>query len=41
MEVRGHLHVLAALPMGIRPQYSFDRRLGGPQSQSGCSGKEK
>jgi len=28
-------------PWGKRPQYPFDRRLGGPQRWSGCSGKEK
>jgi hypothetical protein len=28
-------------PQGKSPQYPLDRRLGGPQSQSGHSGKEK
>jgi hypothetical protein len=28
-------------PQGKRPWYPFDRRLGGPQSQSGRGGKEK
>jgi hypothetical protein len=26
---------------GKSPWYPLDRRLGGPQSQSGCSGEEK
>jgi hypothetical protein len=28
-------------PLGISPRYPFDRKLGGPQSQSGCCGVEK
>jgi hypothetical protein len=28
-------------PRGKSPRYPLDRRLGGPQSQSGCSGREK
>jgi hypothetical protein len=28
-------------PQGNSPQYPLDRRLGGPQSQSGGSGEEK
>jgi len=28
-------------PQGKRPLYPLDRRLGGPQSQSGCGGEEK
>jgi hypothetical protein len=28
-------------PWGKSPWYPFDRRVGGPQSWSGCSGKEK
>jgi hypothetical protein len=28
-------------PQGKGPWYPLDRRLGGPQSQSGCSGEEK
>jgi len=28
-------------PQGKSPWYPLDRRLGGPQSQSGCSGEEK
>jgi len=27
-------------PWGKSPQYPLDRRLGGPQGQSGCGGKE-
>jgi hypothetical protein len=41
MEMSGQLHVLAALPPGKDPQYPLDRRLGGPQSRSGCSSEEK
>jgi len=26
---------------GPTPQYPFDMKLGGPQSQSGCSGKRE
>jgi hypothetical protein len=37
MEVSGQLHAPAALP----PGYPLDRRLGGPQSHSGCGGEEK
>jgi hypothetical protein len=28
-------------PQGVSSQYPLDRRLGGPQSQSGHSGEEK
>jgi len=28
-------------PQGKCPSYPLDRRLGGPQSHSGCSGEEK
>jgi hypothetical protein len=28
-------------PQGKSPRYPLDRRLGGPQSCSGCSGEEK
>jgi hypothetical protein len=41
LEVRGQLHVPAALPRGKSPRYPLDRRLGGPQSQSRRRGKEK
>jgi hypothetical protein len=39
--VSGQLHAPAALPPGKRPRYSFDRRLGGPQSRSGRYGEVK
>jgi hypothetical protein len=32
------LHASAALPPGRRPLYILDRKLGGPQSQSGRGG---
>jgi hypothetical protein len=35
MEVSGQLHAPAALLSGRDPWYTFDRRLGGPQSRSG------
>jgi hypothetical protein len=35
------LHVLATLSQGKSPQYPLNRRLGGPQSQSGHSVLEK
>jgi len=43
MEVSGHLHAPTTLRLGKKepPQYTFDRRLGGPQSWSEYSGKEK
>jgi hypothetical protein len=41
MEVSGQLHALAFLPQGKSPWYPLDRRLDGPQSQSGCGGEEK
>jgi hypothetical protein len=31
----------SVLPPGKSPRYSLDRRLGGPQSQSGLHGEEK
>jgi len=34
-------HVPATLPLGKEHQYPLDRKLGGPWSQSGCSGKDK
>jgi hypothetical protein len=37
MEVSGQLHAPAALHPGKSPGYPCDRKLGGPQSQSGCS----
>jgi hypothetical protein len=41
MYVSGQLHAPAALPQGKISWYPLDRRLGGPQSRSGCSGEEK
>jgi hypothetical protein len=41
MEVSGHRHAQAALPLGKELWYPLDRRLGGPQSRSGPGGKEK
>jgi hypothetical protein len=41
MEVSDQHHAPAALPPGKEPQYPLDRRLGGPQSQSGHGGEEK
>jgi hypothetical protein len=41
MEVSGQLHASAATFQGKNLRYLSDRRLGGPQSRSGCSGKEK
>jgi len=31
----------SAHPGHFTPRYSLDRRLGGPQNHSGCSGEEK
>ena len=36
MEVNDQLHVPASLPLGKVSWYSLNRRLGGPQSKSGC-----
>jgi hypothetical protein len=41
MEVGGQFHSLAALPPGKEPLYPVDRRVGGPQSRSGCGSEEK
>jgi hypothetical protein len=41
MEMSGKPHTLAALPWEKSPQYPLNNRPGGPQSQSGCFGKEK
>jgi hypothetical protein len=38
--VSGQLHALAALLLGKVPQYPLNKRLGGPQNQSGCSGED-
>jgi len=39
--LNGQLHSLAALSQGKNPQYPLNRRLGGPQSLSGCSGEDR
>jgi hypothetical protein len=39
--VSGQFHTPAALPPEKEPLVPIDRRLGGPQSQSGCSNEEK
>jgi hypothetical protein len=41
MELSVQLHAPAVYPQGKSAWYSSDRRLGGPQSQSGCFGEEK
>jgi hypothetical protein len=41
MDLSGQLHTPATLPRGKNTQYPLDRRLGGFQSLSGCTGKEK
>jgi hypothetical protein len=41
MEVSGQLHAPAALLRRKSPWYPLDRKLGGPQSRSGHSGKAK
>jgi hypothetical protein len=41
MEMSGQLHASAALTPGKNPWYPLARRLGGPQSRSGCGGEEK
>jgi len=41
MEVSGQPHALATLPQGKSPWYPLYRRLGGAQSWSGHSVKEK
>jgi len=37
LEFSVQLHTPAALPLKEEPQYPSDRRLGGPQSLSGCN----
>ena len=37
MDLRGQLHALVNLPLGKVSPYPLKRRLGGPQSLSGCS----
>jgi hypothetical protein len=41
MEVSGQFHAPAALPPREGPPYALDRRLGEPQSRSGCGGEEE
>jgi hypothetical protein len=41
LEVSCQLHAPDALPPGKEPWYPLERRLGGPQSQSGRCGKDK
>jgi hypothetical protein len=41
LEVSGQLQARPLYPRGKRPRYPLDRRLGGPQSQSGPRGEEK
>jgi hypothetical protein len=41
MEVSGQLHAPAALPQGKSPQYSLDRRLGGPRAVLDAAVKRK
>jgi hypothetical protein len=41
MDVSGQLHTPATFSQGKHPQYLLDRRLDGPQSQSGLLGGEK
>jgi len=40
--VNGHLHAPNVLPLeGVPPRHLLDRKLGGPQIQSGRGGEEK
>jgi hypothetical protein len=41
MEVSGQLHGVVTLPLAKVPPVSIERKLGRPQSQSGCFGEEK
>jgi hypothetical protein len=41
VEVSGQIHPLAALSLGKELLVPLDRRLGEPQSRSGCCGEEK
>ena len=41
MEVRGQLHALDALPLGIEPCYSLIKKQRAPHSQSKCFGEKK
>jgi hypothetical protein len=40
MEMTGRLHAPAALPQEIDTWYPLNRRLGEPQSLSGCCGEK-
>jgi hypothetical protein len=40
MEVSDYLQAPIALPPEKQPRFPLDRRLGGPQSRSGCHGEE-
>jgi hypothetical protein len=40
MDVSGQLHAQASLPQGRNPCYPLERKLIGPQSQSGRGGAE-
>ena len=41
MEISGKIHAPAALSAGKNPPYPLNRRLGGPQSQSGRFEEDK
>jgi hypothetical protein len=41
MEVSGQFHASAALSPGKKPLFTLDRKLDGPQNQSGRGGEEK
>jgi len=41
MEVSDQIHAPAALTLGKSPLFPLNRRLDGPQSRSGCDGKER
>jgi hypothetical protein len=41
LKVSGQLHAPAALTPRKEPRYQLDRRMGGPQSQSGQHGEGK
>jgi len=41
MQVRDQLHAPLHSTPRLRAQYPLDKRLGGPQSWSGCGGEQK
>jgi len=41
MEVSGSFILQSLYPQGNNPWYPVDRKLGEPQSQSGCNGEQK